>query len=170
MINKICATGLLLVCFFSVFVFAKKETNKELYKSVTANLPQKLLFIQPGKTNKKEIIAKLGKPPKADKTNYFYQLNDIKYDTTISFKNEKVEYLFYEPGSINYNFHSVKNYINEEIIKKSVVIPRPNLDAHEAGRTFVVVIPNDGLKLTFKNNERKNLKSILIWKPGEKLP
>jgi len=106
----------------------------------------------------------LGEAPKQDdKGNYFYDLSGIKYDTTVSLKDETVSSIIYSLPFGKLVLKDISPHIPEEILEKASQFEFTKAQGHEFGRTFDILMENLNLRIVVSNNTKKSIKSIYMW-------
>lgn len=162
----------LLACLFSASVYASPPSVRD---EIIKMLPEELTKIDETQTRaelEKKFADKIQK--KEDKDALYLQYFEKKNDVTIGFKKDHFQYLYIE-FSLDWNkkipglFERTLKSIPPEELKKQEKKALVNT-SHESGRYLILDLPKQGLKLEFLNNENKDLRSVIMWKPGRDLP
>lgn len=99
---------------------------------------------------------------------YFSDRNDI----TIGIENNHFDYLYIEvPSSLKEKFKDLFYKAYQRLSKeeqRSLMVPKGT--SHEEGRYIEISLPHEAIRFRFKNNDKKEVHSILLWIPGEKRP
>lgn len=160
---------ILLLSIYSQLAFASEI---ELRKEVLALLPQELSSLSD--TDTYESVKAQFKDKIIDTKDkqtlflgYFTKDNDV----TIGFKDGKFSYVFIKLASKN------RNAIFEKTIDSLSSSQKAKFDkslkeggGHEFGRELAIELPEQAMKLLFKNNEAKDLHSVVFWNKGAKAP
>ena len=89
-----------------------------------------------------------------------------KNDVTIGTKKGVFDYLYVEiPKEISDKKSGFYDSILDQLTdaqKKEIATKNRSNTSHEAGRYILIDLPEEGLKLEFVNNEKKDLRSIII--------
>ena len=130
-------------------------------------LPKELSGLSANDTRQQleEKFAKTIKKKEDVDTLYLHYFED-KNDVTIGTKKGVFDYLYVEiPKDIADKksgfYDSVLNQLTEAK-KKEIAAKNRSNTSHEAGRYILIDLPEEGLKLEFVNNEKKDLRSIII--------
>ena len=140
----------------------------KLRTAIKERLPKKIAWIEPGITEKDEVLKKLGKPDKAEKS-FFYNISGLDYDTTISFKKDKVAYIFHSPVQ-TIAFSEIQKLLPVGQTKKADQTVIPEQPLHERGRVFNVTVEAEGVLIRVSNTKLKMVESFTLWQPGKKAP
>ena len=123
----------------------------------------------------------LGKPKKVseDGKTGFYHLADIDYDTTVAFTDvtpkATVRYIHFEPSSSywpkkNMTYGSFEPMITDKHLADAKADMEQAPVTHETGRTLTIPFKDEGIRLTFNNSTKRELKAVLIWPKGSAIP
>jgi hypothetical protein len=130
-------------------------------------LPKELSSLSETDTRKQleEKFAKTIKKKEGTDTLYLNYFED-KNDVTIGTKKGVFDYLYVEiPKDISDKksgfYDSILSQLTEAQ-KKEIAAKNRRNTSHEAGRYILIDLPSEGLKLEFLNNEKKDLRSIII--------
>jgi hypothetical protein len=129
---------------------------------VRGELPEPLRKIEPGRTTRAQVRLALGKPALARGGAEFHELRGVRYDTTVGYRGDKVEYVFHRAAGSRLEFEAVTPWITErhrEAIERQL---NPKKPTHETGRHFTVEFPREGLRLKFDGGEARRLHSVVI--------
>lgn len=162
----LAATGLVLGAWPALAV---EETLKPTLESVVREaLPVKLQPLEPGKTSQKETYKILGRPYEKKGKHAFYRLVAKRFDLTVTFEGGKLAHLYHELEESSLRYRNIEEWVSPAQRKSIEKDLNPSKGAHDAGRTFKVDYPDKGIKLEFSNNESRELRSILLYKPARK--
>lgn len=118
-----------------------------------------------------DVEKLLGKPKETEKKNdeliYFYNLNGVDYDTTVSFRKNKLHYLIV--SNTHLKFSDFKKYFTEKDLKKSAQ-EMSQQTGHEKGRYFKITHVQGGFQGRFSNSQQKQLIEATLWKEGRPAP
>lgn len=136
-------------------------------EDVLSHIPPELAKLSTGMTSatlKKKFKNKL--LPKEDKSAlYLHYFGNKNNDVTIGLKNDHYDYLFIDASSelqaknkgLFQKLYSEFNNVQKEEMRKD-----NQSQSHDAGRTLVMNLPQEGLTLIFYNDDQKTLKSIVV--------
>ena len=118
---------------------------------------------------KKKFSKKIKKTdPDALYLHYFSDHNDI----TLGVENKRFDYAYIEvPSTVKVKFKDLFYRAYQQLSKeeqKSLMDPKST--SHEEGRYIEISLPGEAISFRFKNNDEKEVHSILFWNPGEKKP
>ena len=130
-------------------------------------LPKELSSLSAADTRQQleEKFAKTIKKKEGTDTLYLNYFED-KNDVTIGTKKGVFDYLYVEiPKEISDKKSGFYDSILDQLTdaqKKEIATKNRSNTSHEAGRYILIDLPEEGLKLEFVNNEKKDLRSIII--------
>ena len=155
------------ICLLIVF-FTHSSVSKEITEQVSkfsSFLPDLLSSLKIGQTSKKQLLQIMGKPFKTDKNqNHFYNLSGRYYDTTIGLANGKISYVLYAPPAGSLHLAQLKPYIAQPIIDQAYQQKLKTDSSHSSGRTFDIILPDQNIRITVRNNTQESIQSILFLK------
>lgn len=157
----------LLLISFQIPATTDSSIREELFKS----LPKAVSELNKS-SSIKEIKNKFaGKIKKSESQNLFINYYSNQNDLTIGLDHDRFKYAYLKvPEPIRKNtknlFYKVYSRLSKEE-KKNLV---PDEVSHESGRFIEINLPEEALTLKFKNNQSKDLHSIIFWNPGDKKP
>lgn len=164
----------LLSLFFS-FLFSLQVFAGPHRDEVESLLPAELLSVLKIKDQKEAealLKEKIYKKEKGEALylNYF----GTKGDVTIGLKGDKIQYLYAEvPDAIQKKdqalFDKALSWLTTKEKEKLAKKDKENT-SHEKGRYIVLEIPSESMTLEFYNDEKKALRSVLLWRLGSKAP
>jgi len=101
--------------------------------------------------------------------NYFGRNGDV----TLGVKDHQVSYLYVKiPPEIQKKAHlfdrAYDSLSDQE--KKALHKKMSESTSHDKGRYTLIELPQKSMKLEFNNDERRTLRSVILWPLGEKLP
>jgi hypothetical protein len=166
--NKILISLLCFLLFSTPLISATSIRTQ-----VEAQLPSELVSLS-SKNLRTELEAqmtsKLMKKSEADALylKYFEDKNDV----TIGFKNNHVEYIYVEvPKSLVQKMPNLYQEVLNQLSKAQMdKIAKDNQadKTHESGRYILLDLPEEKIKLEFYNNEKKELRSIVLYTKNTK--
>ncbi len=130
------------------------EDKKNLIPLIKKNLPTEIREVFFEAKNKQDIELALKKPDLVEDQTYFYIIAGFKYALSITFNKNDIEKIrFYLPKSGDpYSVFSDSLSNIPKIME--------NKGTHAEGRDFSTTDDQLGIKLVFRNNSEKNLKTI----------
>lgn len=136
-------------------------------------LPSPLQKVAFGKTTPEDIIKTLGAPKEKshDKVTdiYFYNLTGKNYDTTVAFKNKKLQYVIYSPSAPKITFKQLGKWVSTDDLVAVVKKNNKKVSA-TSGREIKIEKKNLGTLFVFTDNHDLSLRSVTVWEAGEPAP
>lgn len=158
---------------FFLFLFSS-STMAQLERTDIENiLPAELVkTLQEKKVSKVEEALKnkiYKKEADALYLNYFGRNGDV----TLGVKDHQVTYLYVKiPAEIQKKtnlFDRAYDTLSEQE-KKALNKKSSENTSHDKGRFTRIELPKKSMKLEFNNDEKRTLRSVILWPLGEKLP
>lgn len=162
-----------LLCSISLILTAWAAGKSPVRDEVLKLLPSDLATLSATETRKaleEKFSKKIQK--KDDPKNLYLHYFADKNDVTIGTKDGLFEYTYIEfPRSIIEKSAGFYASVVDQLTakqKKEVEASNKKISSHETGRFIQIDLPEQGLKLEFVNNEKKDLRSVIIFNAKEK--
>lgn len=141
--------------------------REELFKS----LPKSVSELDKNSSSKEIKDKFAGKIKKSEPQNLFINYFSNQNDLTIGLDSDKFRYAYLKvPESIRKNTKNLFYKAYERLSKEEKKNLLPNEISHDSGTFIEINLPEEALTLKFKNNQSKDLHSIIFWTPGDKKP
>lgn len=155
-------------------------TGPQLEAKVREALPSALRGITPGATTRAQVEKLFGKPMEGSGIQeQYYRLAPGKADSndlTVGYeaRGQTVRYFYYRlpysPSEGKYPLNSFTPLIPKKALQEAEERTRKQAGHHEAGRVIEIRLPEKGLMLQFNLAGAVTLRSVIAWKPGDKMP
>lgn len=156
---KMIFSAFLFVAFFTSNAISEKTDKLKQF------LPSPLSSLKIDQTSQQQLIQVIGNPlKKDDNNNHFYNLSGRNYDTTIGITDNKASYILYSPPAGSLRLVQLKPYIEQKVIDQAYQQKLKTDNTHSAGRTFEIILPNQNIRITVRNNTQETIQSILFLK------
>ncbi len=158
-----------IIAFYILFaLISSGETKESIREQVEGLLPSELTSLSVNNTRdelEKKFAPKVNRKDEATAL-YLHYFED-KNDVTIGFKKNHFDYLYVEiPRAIvqkkaNFYLEVVAQLTSTQ--KESIARNNKKDLSHEGGRYIVMDLPEEKMKLEFYNNEKKELRSVVLF-------
>lgn len=132
-------------------------------------LPKEMKKFVFKKTTSAQVVKALGKPKEIDKgekeTIYYYNKNGVDYDTVLSFRSNKLHYIFLSNLKTPPSLQELKLFFSEEDIHQAIEKAKFGT-THESGRFIELENKKEGLKVRLRNNDKREVHEITFWQKG----
>jgi hypothetical protein len=130
-------------------------------------LPKEMRKFVFQKTTSADVVKALGKPKEIDKGQkeviYYYNKNGVDFDTVLSFRNNKLHYIFLSNIKDPPSLKELKLFFTEQDFLKALEDSKFGA-THEAGRFVDLENKKEGLKVRVRNNDKRDVHEITVWK------
>lgn len=154
---------------FNLAAWAKESIREQ----VQALLPKELASLSAGDTRQSledRFSKKIKK--KEDPDNLYLNYFEDKNDVTLGTKKGHFEYIYVEfPQTISKANEGFYQKILKQLTPEQKKVIEENIKkntSHEAGRYIHFDLPEEGVKLEFVNNEKHDLRSVIIFSQEKK--
>ena len=157
---------------FTIFIFLLLTANTQavgpIRPSVENLLPSELTALS-SKNLRSDIEKKMASKviKKNDSDALYLHYFDSKNDVTIGFKQNRFDYIYIEiPKQLlenKPNFYQEVVSLLSSSQKEKIAKENTSETSHEKGRYILMDIPEEKMKLEFYNNEKKDLRSIILY-------
>lgn len=160
----------LLFLFFIPFHISA-ATDSSIREELFKTLPKAVSELNKSSSSKEIKTKFAGKIKKSEPQNLFINYFSNQNDLTIGLDSGRFRYAYLKvPESIRNNaknlFYKVYDQLSKE--EKRNLIPKDI--SHDSGSFLEINLPEEALTLKFKNNQSKDLHSIIFWNLGDKKP
>lgn len=151
--------------FFVVFLSATSfaaEMSDIFYQNLWSKLPAKLSKTQIIQLDRGKVLQILGPAQKERGSIHFYQLSWKKFDTTISYKDNSLEYILYHLPKNTLFMKDIRQWVLESDYEKAT--PASKTSSNHERQRYVLSYPKKGVKLIFTKGKSGVVESVLFHK------